>query len=572
MHYYQIGGSVYAKSNDGGKTELVEAGFKAKQNSYRNLRQTVTSGDGWKPSQDKQLFGDGGAPGSAGQQGRPPASYTSGNKKVLIIRAQSPAHPLDAWLLNQTNLDAMATEINTRYAYVSKNRLSITFAFTSVYNLPSSFDTFHAENWVNEAKARAQSDGYNLDNYQVHCVMHGHANTGYLGMVSGNRMWMNTNFSPFIFIHEFGHYLSLPHANMYLSTDGNPMSPSRTIGEYHDGFCYMGANNNSYDKHTYTPAYMSKLRWLNDADVQNVTRSGTYTFHQYDGTVENRTLALKVPRDSSTNYWLSIRGIVDEIKHYEGLSIRAQTAWNPNESTVVDMHPNDGGSQNAPLAVGEEWYDSAADLRIKTISVQGTSPNRSVTVQITFGPLHNAAYRPLVNGGIYRFANRYNPNVSFSGQAGTGNVPLVVANNSDTNPLQQWVANRNSDGSYSLNLLGTTKWLDFYLAVYQQGSDIYQHTSNGGNSQRIYVSETPDGYVSFGHRDSGGNTAYVIDMNPWTLDVRQWTYDSNIPGGAPQQWKPELIGLSTNKKYRILPNSAQAQALDVDSTNSNNGS
>ncbi|RYG74986.1 hypothetical protein EON80_02130 [bacterium] len=574
LHYYQIGGSVYGKSNDAGKTEVVEAGFKARQNGYKNLRETITSGNGWMPSEEKQALGDSGAPGSTGMQGRPPVSHTHGNKTVLIIRAASPAHPLDPWLLNQTNLNNQAADINTRYSYISKNRLSITFAYTPVYNFDSSYDNFNADTWINEAKARAQASGYNLNNYQVHALMHGGANTGYGGLMSGNRMWLNNTFGQFVFIHEFGHYLSLPHAGLFQVTDGNPMSPTRTNITYGDGYCYMGASYNSYNLGIYAPAYMSKLRWMYEQDIQTVTRSGTYTFHQYDGTVDSRVLALKVPRDSETNYWLSLRGNTDAggALHTQGVAIRAQNAWNPNDSILVDMHPNDGASENAPLAVNETWYDSAADLTIKTISVQGTTPNRSITVQITFGPLHKAAYRPLVNGGIYRFANRANPNVSISGVAGNGNAPIVMANNSDTNALQQWVAQRNSDGTYSFNLLGTSKWIDFYGGVYSVGSDIYQHDSNGSDAQRLYVTETPDGYISFGHRNAEGNTGYALDMNTANLDIRQWSWDAGIPNAAPQQWKAELIGLSTNKKYRVLPNSAQAQALDVNGTNPNNGS
>jgi hypothetical protein len=574
LRFYQIGGSMYGKSDDAAKTELVEAGLKAKQNGYKDVRETITSGDGWMPSEELNYLGDSGAPGSSGMPGKPPVSHTHGNKTVLIIRVQSPGHQLDPWLLNNTNLANQATDINARYSYISNNRVSITFAYTPVYNLAASFDAFNADAWHDAARARAQSDGYNLNNYQVHAVIHGGADTGYGGLMAANKMWLNNTFGQFVFIHEFGHYLSLPHSGLFQVTDGNPMSPNRTNITYGDGYCYMGASYNNYSLGTYNPAYINKLSWSYNSDIQTVTRSGTYTFHQYDGGVQGRILALKVPRDSNTNYWLSIRGNVDAggVLHSNGVAIRTQNAWNPNDTILVDMHPNDGASENAPLGINEEWYDSAADLRFKTLSVQGTTPNRSITVQITFGPTHSAAYRPLVNGGIYRFQNRANPGISLSGVATTANVPVVMAANNDNSAQQKWVANRNSDGSYSFNLLGTDKWLDFYTAVYTAGSDIYQHAASNADSQKVYVSETPDGYISLGHKNGESNTIYVIDMNTANNDVRQWTFDSGIPNGAPQQWKPELIGLMTNRNYRLIPNNAQAQALDVNGTNPNNGS
>jgi hypothetical protein len=571
--FYQIGSGVYGKGASAAQVDKVESVLKLRQNNYENVREAVSSSDDWIVPDDKNYLADSGAPGSTGMPWRPPASHTNGNKTVLIMRVQSPAHPLDPWLQNNTNLTNQSADINARYSYISNNRVSITFAYTPVYTLPASFDNFNADAWRDEARARAQSSGFNLNNYQVHVTMHGGADTGYGGLQSGNHLWLNNTYGQFVFIHEFGHWLSLPHSGLFQVTDGNPMSPNRTIVPYGDGTCYMGASYNNYNLSLYNPAYQNKLRWMNDNDVQTVTRSGTYTIYQYDGPTENRVRALKLPRDDNFNFWLSIRGNVDGAypAHTNGVAIRAQNGWNPNDAWVVDMHPNDGGSENAPLLLNEEWYDSAADVRIKTVAVGGSSPNRSVTVQITLGASHNAGYRPLVNGGIYRFAHRANLNQSLTGVAGSANsAPIVMAASSDTNALQQWLVQRNSNGSYSFNLLGTDKWIDISNNDFGNNVDILQYTGNGSDAQKFYVNQNQDGYITMGHRNGEGHSGYIIDVDLANQNVRQWSMDNNIGSNA-QQWKPELIGLSSNRKYRLFPANGPGQALDVSGDPNLNG-
>ncbi|RZA12661.1 MAG: hypothetical protein EOP02_29855, partial [Proteobacteria bacterium] len=170
---------------------------------------------------------------------------------------------------------------------------------------------------------------------------------------------------------------------------------------------------------------------------------------------------------------------------------------------------------------------------------------------------------PLVHNGIYRFTNRANSAISIAGPTSTAtNQPLVMATSNDADAKQQWVCKRNADGTYGFNLIGTDKYISVAGNGFANGTDIYQATSGSGDDQKFYITLNTDGYITFGHKATEGNSNYVIDLSTGNSDILQWS----STGGTNQQWKPELIGITPGQKYRLLPNSGQGQALEVQGT------
>ncbi|RYG63941.1 hypothetical protein EON80_20195, partial [bacterium] len=430
---YQIGGKFFGKASTESQAERVASNIVHRQNNYREVASALLSDGGWVVSDTPQYLGDSGTPGSSGVQGRPPLSHTTGNKRILVTRCQSPAYPLAADLLNNNFMTNRGLDFNARYQYQSNGQLSLTFDYTPVYNLSSAFDNNNVDAKRDECVARAQSEGFNISSYDVILTVHGNVDVGWAGVQSGPKIFMKNNFEAWCFMHEFGHWLSLPHARQWVSNDGNPMSPTRTSVEYGDWMCYMGNGTNGYAYRMFNPAYLNRLRWSPDADVQTVTRSGIYTVYQYDNNVLGRIRSLKVPRDEQYTYWLSILGRAETggVNHVNGVAIRAQNAINGNDTWLVDMSSN-GGPATAPLALNAEWSDTAANLTFKVVEVGGTDPNRYAKVQITFGAANTIAYRPLVHNGIYRFTNRANSAISIAGPTSTAtNQPLVMATSND---------------------------------------------------------------------------------------------------------------------------------------------
>lgn len=335
------------------------------------------------------------------------------------MRVQPPDKPFPAWATEATFSDTVwrADGWNNRTKRTSYNQTWINRAdITPVMTLPqaSSYYTgggYQWGRWLDDSKAAAASRGYNLNDYACFVVAHeGYGEFGAAGWGGGGAIWCNGNFDVRLFVHEYGHVFWLPHANSWTSTDGNPISPSRQHVEYGDAADPMGNAWGAGINNEYNAYYKNFCGWLPEAAVQNITRSGTYRVYQNDGsTALNRTLALKIGRDYDLSYWVAFRGeFIGQTAFNNGASIMAVSAYRTSDSHLLDMNNPAGDTIDGPLAVNQQWYDSAADITLRTVGIGGTTPNRYLDLQVTFGARYQGGYRPLVSGGIYRLRNRHN--------------------------------------------------------------------------------------------------------------------------------------------------------------------
>ena len=570
----QIGTDLYGTCEPAHVTN-VESAIVAGEQSAENTEKRLTNHDLqsiYKKSiaGGTQILGagDSGISGSSGYIGKPPTTLTHGGKNILIMRVQPTDKPFPAWAtvasFNDTVTRSDGWDVRMRRISYEKswiNRADI----TPVMNLPqnSAYYTgtgYQWGRWVDDSKAAAAAQGYNLADYSCFVVAHeGYSQFGAAGWGGGGNIWCNGNFDVRLFVHEYGHVFWLPHANSWYSTDGNPISPNREHREYGDANDPMGNAWGANAFNSFNAYFKNFCGWLPDTAVQTVTRSGTYRVYQDDGaTAHNRPLALKFGRDYEFNYWISIRGdTIAQANYNNGAAVMAVSSWRASDSKVLDMNnPGDDNRDNAPLAVNQTWYDSAADLTIKTVAVGGSNPNRYADVQVTFGPKNQGGYRPLVSGGVYRFKNRHNGKyIDVPGNSSSDGVSVQAANASGT-ASQNWVAWRNADGSYSFNHQGTTKWMDVVSNGQGDGVDVIQYTGNGSDAQKWWVVQNPAAHLFLVHK---GTDAKVLDMDPSGVnDLHQWGHND----GNWQQWYPELVAI-TPGTYRLLPKHANYECLDI---------
>lgn len=570
---YQLGDTASISACCSSHIQITEANILQAENDRKLTGGEIASNSTWLPSPHAQYMSDSGVSGLTGTLGRPPTSHTHGTKRVLVMRATSSQRPLQSGLTT-AHVTSQAANFHSRFEQISYGKMGLQCDVTPIYTMPAHLDkpfndpTFNRDAWHNECKAQAAAAGYNLANYHNFTTILNDTGAGYAGVAAGNLIIQNGNFDAWVYMHEFGHFLSLPHAESWQSSDGNPMSPSRWAVGYGDWGCYMGNNGSNHFSRTFSPTYLNKLGWLTDSNIQTVTRSGVYTVYQHDGVInlsDGRARGLKLPRDNQYNYWLSIAANTDpgQSGHNNGVAIRASIGWSGSQTWLLDMNNPSGGSHDAPLALNQTWYDSAADLTLKTIEVGGTNPNRYARVEVTIGPRHNSAYRPLVSGGVYRFKSRYNGKfLEIAGNSSANAVPVTVGNASGT-ASQNWVVWRQSDGSYSLNHQGTDKWIDVDNNSSANGAEIWQYTGNSSDAQKWWMRQNPDGFLYIMHKGTEG----VIDMDPSGVnDVKQ---HQNF-GATWQQWEPELVGISDGT-YRVLPRHAQGQGLDIAGGSTSNG-
>ena len=514
-------------------------------------------------------LGDSGSAGAAGYIGRPPISLTHGGKNILIMRVQAndTGFPANGSPTDFNNMVYGSGGFDTRMRRISYNKTWINRAdITPVMTLPQP-RTYYVGNplgsgydcnrWITDAKAAAQAQGYNLNDYAQLIVAHESYNTGAAGLAWAGYIFLNGYFGVEVTLHEYGHTFWLPHANSWYASDGNPISPAKQHREYGDAADPMGNAWGANQYNSFNPYYKNICSWLPDWAVQAVTKNGTYRVYQHDGATDlNRTIALKLGRDQEFNYWIGIHGDpVAQGDFNNGVGVYAVSSWRYSDTHLLDLNnPGDENRGNAPLGVNQTWYDANADVTIKTVAVGGTNPNRYADVQVTFGPRSTGAYRPLVSGGVYRLKCRQNGlylDVPNNSNGNAVSLQMYAGNNSQA---QNWVIWRNSDGTYSLNHQGTDKWIDVYGANNNDGADIVQHTGNTSDAQRWYVTQNPSGYLIFTRKGTDGKTLDAGGDN----NVHQWGFNTS----PTQEWYAELTGISYGT-YRITSRHAQGQALDV---------
>ena len=119
-------------------------------------------------------------------------------------------------------------------------------------------------------------------------------------------LWMNGAFEVGNVTHELGHTYGSLHGGLWQVTDGNPISANGKVDEIGDLFDAMG-NNGSSDYSDFNPWVKNHFGWITNDQVTTVTQSGIYRVYRFDHQLATGVLALKVVRNSTQNYWISIR-------------------------------------------------------------------------------------------------------------------------------------------------------------------------------------------------------------------------------------------------------------------------
>jgi hypothetical protein len=525
---------------------------------------------------------DSGIPGTMNFPGKPPTTQTIGGKGVIFLRVQ----PSDAVALGQAFPSGSGTSTfvnvtynnsdnwNARVMRTSYGKAWISTAdVTPVLTLPHTTAHYTTDStgassyqwgyWVDDAKAAATAAGYTMSNYSTFCVCHyGYTQfdaAGWGDTTGAGTIWSNGYFQVQLFDHEGGHTFGLPHANSWTSTDGNPLSTSRTHVEYGDVSDPMGNAWGSGSNNDYNAYYKSFCSWLPDSSVLSVSHPGTYRIRQFDSgsILTSSPMALKISRDSSLDLWVFYRGTgISQSNYNTGAYVVGVSAGVISDSHVVDMNNPASDTSNAPLSQGQTFTDSASGISLTTAARGGVSGDKYIYVKVGFAPGYTGAHRLLVNGGIYCFRNvSFNKYLEVPGNSSTSGA-LPQLGNFTGSASQQWVAWRNDDGSYSFNHYGTSMWLDVKNNSSNSYANLQQTTQNTSTSQRWDLLVQSDGYLKLRHR----NTSQLL-----TADTANngdiITYSNNSPG-TEQRWEPVLVGM-TEGTYRLSPRHAQVLGLGV---------
>jgi len=323
---------------------------------------------------------------------RATSAWTEGTKRLLVIRVDF-SDLAGVPFSNQTGTN-MVSGLTSFYRDSSYGKT--TFAplgqgstLTATFRMPRTAADYGGNNDFNglrdDARNAARQSGLTLSNYELDLICFG-AVPGFgwagLGYVGAAGSWIRSSFDAGVPAHELGHNFGLNHAN-YWDTGGTSAIGAGSSVEYGDKFDTMGSAA-AGQKH-FNTRYKNQLNWLATADVRAVTTNGIYTLNAMDAPTATGVRALRVTKNSQTNYWLEFR------PNYAGnrwLASGVGLRWGrtgTQSTLLLDTTPGTlDDKDDSAITFGRTFSDPSPGVHITPLERLNTTPP-SVAVMIMRG-------------------------------------------------------------------------------------------------------------------------------------------------------------------------------------------
>ena len=347
------------------------------------------------------------------------STYTEGIKRLLIVRvdfSDLAGVPLsDTAATNMLNgIDSFFREQS--FGKTGFRKLGEGSVLTTTLRMPKTAAVYGASDASvlrTDARNAARTAGVVLSNYDFDLICFGPVpgfNWAGLGYVGAPGSWIRASFDAAggVSAHELGHNFGLNHANFW-DTGGQSVIGSGSNVEYGDSFDTMG--NASAGRRHFNARYKNFLDWMPNTQVRVATASGTFRVWAHDQTNAATHRALRVVRNSQTNYWLEFRQqFADRPALLHGLGLRWGRTGSQS-SLLLDTTPGTAdGKNDSALLIGRTFSDAAAGIHITPVAKGGTIPE-SLDVVVNIG----------------RFTNNLSPDLSLSAPLTNANVNVSLA-------------------------------------------------------------------------------------------------------------------------------------------------
>ena len=340
---------------------------------------------------------------------RPKSAYTEGLKRLLMIRCDF------SDLAGAPFSDSAGTNMLNGIAsfYLEQSFGKTTFrplgggsAMTATFRMPKTAAVYGASDpsvLRSDARNAARAAGFNTASFDFDLICVGAVpgfNWAGLGYVGAPGAWVRAAFDAAggTSAHELGHNFGLNHANAWDTGGQSIIGPGSNV-EYGDSFDTMG--NATAGRRHFNARYKNFLDWLPTSQVRIVTTSGTYRLFAHDATNAATTRAVRIARNTQTNYWLEFRQkFNDRPALWDGVGLRWARSGN-QQSLLLDVTPGSpDGKNDSALLIGRTFSDRAAGIHITPLAKGGTEPE-SLDLQVNLG----------------RFTNNQPPTVTLSASA-----------------------------------------------------------------------------------------------------------------------------------------------------------
>lgn len=328
------------------------------------------------------------------------SAYTEGAKRMILIRVDF-SDRAGAPFTDSAGTN-MLRGIDTFYRENSMGRASFRAmgsgsAMTKTLRMPktaATYGTQDASTLRTDARAAATKAGFVLSNYDFDLIcftsVPGYS-WGGLGYVGAPGAWIQGAFDAAggVSAHELGHNFGLNHANFWDTGGASVTGNQGEDVEYGDSFDTMG--NASAGRRHFNVRNKNSLNWLRGGEVVTLTTNGVYRLYAHDFTnAVTGARALKVPRNSRTNYWFEFRQkFTDNRWLMAGLGVRWARSDNSRQSLLLDTTAGSAdGKNDSAVVLGRTFSDHDVGLHVTPLRKNGTVPE-SLDVMFVRGKFTN---------------------------------------------------------------------------------------------------------------------------------------------------------------------------------------
>jgi len=308
-------------------------------------------------------------------------------KKVAVLLLKFAATDPEPYTVAQAQgvIFNNANSVANYFAEESYGLMTMTGDVYGYYTISINTSTCDYTDIGNKARAAATAAGVNLANYtQIQYVHNYLGSCGWSGLayVPGRDSWLNQALNLRVSAHELSHNFGVHHASTMSCTEGgvrvtlSQTSSSCTSSEYGDPFSVMGSSSN---RHTHNQQ-LASLGWISGTGLQTISSAGQYSIGAAENVNATAPRGVRIPRGTTgTYFYLELRQpFGTQFDNFSasdpavtGVSIRISYDWGTIiQSQLLDTTPATGSFGDAPLAVGQSFWDPLSGVTVTTVSVE----------------------------------------------------------------------------------------------------------------------------------------------------------------------------------------------------------
>lgn len=345
-------------------------------------------------------------PAKADAQVQAPAAASTGAKKLAVLLLKFSESQSEPWTVAQAN-GIVFSNNNSVANYFAEESYGLMTVSGDVFGyFVISIDT-SACNYTdigNKARTAATNAGVNLSTYtQIQYVFPNLSSCGWAGLayVPGRDSWINNALNLRVSGHELSHNYGVHHASTMSCTEGgvrvtlSATASNCTSSEYGDPFSIMGSSST---RHTHSQQ-LASMGWISGGDLQTITSAGTYQIGAAEDASSSAPRGVRIARGSGKYFYLELRqpfgsyfdnfGSSDPVVN--GVSIRLSSDWTTIiQSQLLDTNPGTTTFSDAPLAVGQTFWDPLSLVTITTVAISGGV----ATINVSWGEDASAPTTP----------------------------------------------------------------------------------------------------------------------------------------------------------------------------------